>query len=235
MADPTVLLLPGTLCTAAVFARQAVALESRGARVHTVEFRRETSIRQMAETAIRQLPARGMAAVAGFSMGGMVAMELLAAVPERIERVALLNSNGHAELPERRQGRLAALAEARKYGLRETVRSRLLPAYLHRQSPQHCELILAMAEELGLDCFEAQARALATRRDMSGVLKNVACPALIVGAMQDPLCPPQQQREMHRLMAAGTLLMLEDCGHFSTLEQPEALNRALLQWLDEAA
>jgi len=231
MANRPLLLLPGTLCTGAVFAHLVEPLQAVADPVITAEFRHERTIRAMADAAARLIPEGRKAAVAGFSMGGMVAIDLAARYPGKVDRVALLNSNSHADLPDRHAGRLEALAAARRQGLRAVVEERMLPAYLHLQDAEHRALILDMAEAHGLEAFAAQIEALANRPDASRALASLDCPVLILGSRDDPLCPPDSQREMLRQARRGELVLLDECGHFSLLEQPRRVQRILLDWL----
>lgn len=225
-----VLLLPGTLCTGAMFERQIAALEPVAPRVEVVEFRRESSIEEMAATVARHIPPGGAAAIAGFSMGGMAALALARREPAKVARLALINSNHHGDRPERRTRRLGQLAATADTELPGLIERDYLPRYLHRQAPRHRELILQMACELGIDCFRAQTAALASRQDASDVLRALACPTLVIGSTEDSLCPPAVQVEMHRLARVGDLLLLGECGHFSTLERPGAVSHALRGW-----
>jgi len=225
-----VLLLPGTLCTGAIFEHQIKALEPLASRVEVVQFRRERSIEEMAATVAQRIPTGTAAAIAGFSMGGMVALALARQEPGKIARLALINSNHHGDRPERRTRRLDQLAAATESDLPGLIERDYLPRYLHRQRPGHRALILDMARELGMDCFRAQTAALADRPDASVSLRALDCPTLILGATDDPLCPPPVQLEMHRLAAHSDLVMLGDCGHFSTLERPEAVSDAMRSW-----
>ena len=231
MPHPSLLFLPGTLCTGAVFARQAEALKSCAGEIQTVEFRLERSIEAMAHTSAKNIPENSRASLVGFSMGGMVAITLAALYPQKVERIALLNSNSHPDLPDRRAKRTKALEAARHRGLRDVVSEKMLPAYLYRQEPEHREMILDMAEEHGLEAFEAQVTALSKRPDLASLLKNLECPVLIVGGREDPLCPPASQQDMFHQARRGKLLMLEQCGHFSVLEKAGEINRALTDWI----
>jgi pimeloyl-ACP methyl ester carboxylesterase len=225
-----VLFLPGTLCDDAIFTRQISAFEATATSVKVVPFKHERSIQDMAETVVRQIPPGGKACIAGFSMGGMVALALAAGFPERVSGLALINSNCHADFPGSHSARLRHLELAGKDGIREMMVKHYLPRYLHLHDPVHRHIILEMAQRLGTDCFEAQAEALATRPDASEVLRRIHCPTLILGSDQDLLCPPAEQLDMHRLAAGSDLLMLGACGHFSMLERPEAVSSALLNW-----
>jgi pimeloyl-ACP methyl ester carboxylesterase len=225
-----VLLLPGTVCDHAVFGQQIRALEAVASYVEVVEFPRQRSITEMVDSVARQIPAAGTAAIAGFSMGGMVALALAGRYPERVARLALINTNYRADRPEHHAARLRHLALARKDGIEEMLAKHYVPKYLHKQDPGHQRLILDMARRLGTDCFAAQIEALATRPDSGDVLRNIHCPTLILGSDLDELCPPAVQMEMHELATGSDLLLLGACGHFSMLERPEAVCNALLNW-----
>jgi len=225
-----VLLLPGTLCTGAIFEHQVNALQALTPKVEVVQFRHERSIEEMAATVAQHIPPDNAAAIAGFSMGGMVALALGRQAPEKIAGLALINSNHHGDRPERRTRRLAQLAATTDDELPGLIERDYLPRYLHRQAPEHRTLILDMARELGMECFRAQTEALARRQDAGLTLQSIGYPTLIIGSTEDPMCPPAVQEEMHRLVARSKLLMLDHCGHFSTLERPEAVSRALCDW-----
>jgi pimeloyl-ACP methyl ester carboxylesterase len=225
-----VLLLPGTLCTGAIFDHQTRTLEALAPAVEVVQFRNESSIEEMVATVVRRIPPGEPAAIAGFSMGGMVALALARRAPERIAKLALINSNHHGDRPERRTRRLDQLSAATESDLPGLIERDYLPRYLHRQQPEHRALILEMARELGIECFRSQTTALASRADASQILQSIGCPTLFIGSNEDPLCPPAVQREMHGMVAQSKLLMLTDCGHFSTLERPRAVSQALRDW-----
>ena len=228
-----VLLLPGTLCTGAIFEHQLKSLEALAPSVEVIPFHHERSIEEMAATVAQHIPAGSTAAIAGFSMGGMVALELARQAPGKIAKLALINSNHHGDRPERRARRLSQMGAMTDEDLPGLIEDDYLPLYLHRQEPGHRDLILDMARELGIDCFRAQTNALAGRPDASQTLQSIEHPTLIIGSTEDPLCPPAVQLEMHRLAAHSEMLMLKDCGHFSTLERPEAVSQALRAWYTE--
>jgi pimeloyl-ACP methyl ester carboxylesterase len=227
----TVLLLPGTLCTGAIFEHQIKTLEALAPRVEVVQFRHESSIEEMAAMVVRRIPSGVAVAIAGFSMGGMVALALARQAPGKIAKLALINSNHHGDRPERRARRLAQLAATTDDELPGLIERDYLP----RQAPEHRALILQMARELGLDCFRAQTAALAGRQNASGTLRALDCPTLIIGSTEDPLCPPAVQTEMHRMVEHSDLLLLDNCGHFSTLERPTEVSHALCNWYLESS
>lgn len=230
MPDRPVLFLPGTLCTGEVFLSQAEALAPHASEILVAQFHQERSIAEMAETAAGLIPEGSRAAVVGFSMGGMAALSLADRYPERVDRLALLNSNTHPDLPGRDKGRQKYIQQARQSSLRSVLEQGFLQNYLHRQETAHRDLILDMADTLGLEVFEAQSMALASRPDTGPVLERLECPVLIIGAEQDVLCPPAAQAEMRQKANNGNLLMLKDCGHFAVLERPREVNQALIDW-----
>ena len=230
MVNLPVLLLPGTLCTGAIFDQQVKALQTFAPSVDVVQFRHENTIEDMAETVLKRIPQGDEAAVAGFSMGGMVAMALARKYPERVAKLALLNSNSHSDMPERQAARTAELEEARQTGISRVIEKHFLARYLYLQKTGHRQLIIAMANELGLDCFAAQVQALAARSDSKSTLERLDCPTLVLGSREDTLCPPQEQIDMHSRIRHGDLVLLGGCGHFSTLERPEAVNSSLCNW-----
>jgi pimeloyl-ACP methyl ester carboxylesterase len=230
LAHLPVLFIPGTLCTRAVFESQIDMLSKLAAQVDVVEFSVEDSISKMADTAIKKLSSLDGAAVIGFSMGGMVAMEIARRAPELIRKLALLNTNSHADLPERQAARMQLLKEASSTGMATVIGQYYLDRYLHKANPHTRKLIVRMATELGTECFAAQIRALATRQDSSAILATIKCPTLILGSLQDQLCHPDEQIQMQQKIEGGKLVMLDQCGHFSTLEKPLAVNKALRDW-----
>ena len=184
----------------------------------------------MADLAIERISPQGGAAIIGFSMGGMVAMEIARKAPQLVRKLALLNSNCRVNHPGRQSARMAHLELVRRVGIEAVIRQYYLPQYLHQPVHGTEELIISMAAELGVSSFEAQSEALATRPDLKSSLAAVDCPTMILGAKEDRLCTPDMQYEMHQLLKNSELVLLEACGHFSVLEQPALVNEALLRW-----
>lgn len=230
MEKPPVLLIPGTLCTPEVFDGQVDAIRSFAPRADTVSFDLEASIPDMAETAMRYIHDGEGATIIGFSMGGMVAMEIARRAPQLVSGLILLNTNAHADLPGRRIARQKHLQEARDRGMANVIGRYYLDRYLLDPNPDARELITRMAVEMGVDSFAAQIEALATRPDSSEVLAGIDCPTLIIGSSDDELCPGTEQVRMHGLVKDSSLEILPDCGHFSLLEKPGLVNRVIEDW-----
>ena len=209
---------------------QIKAMNKLAPQVLSVDFRLEDSIPQMAEKAIAMIPGKSTAAIIGFSMGGMVAMEIARQAPQRINKLALLNSNFHADIADRRVSRYQHLEHATSMGMEYVIRQFYLERYLHQPSPSVEKLIINMATKLGTACFKAQINALSTRQESGTTLECIHKPALILGGNQDSLCPPEIQATMHQMIEGSELVMLENCGHFSMLEKPQDVNDALRNW-----
>ena len=222
-------LVPGLLCDHALFGPQVAAL-SRYLPVHVAEPRGAT-IAAMAESVAAAVPFERYA-LAGLSMGGIVAMHMLD--PERVTRLALLDTNHLADTDEKRHERHALVAEAQERGLEPVVRERLKPAYLapaHRHDPRLNDIVVAMAMRLGIETFEEQTQALVSRPDASGRLEAWRRPALVLCGRHDRPCPPARHDQMAALMPAARRVTLPGAGHLTTLEAPAAVNAALLGWL----
>jgi len=225
-----VLFIPGTLCTGAIFERQVKELIAFAPQLDVVQFEREDSFSKMADKAIERVSKHGPAAVIGFSMGGMVAMEIFRKTPALIGKLALLNTNFQADSAENQSARLLHYQQALSGGMKNMICQYYLGRYLHKPLTTARKLIIDMACELGPTCFKSQIKAHASRPDSSGTLRDIKCPTLILGSRQDDLCPPFLQTQMHQMIADSELVMLDDCGHFSMLEKPDEVNAALRNW-----
>ena len=172
-------------------------------------------------------------ALAGLSMGGIVAMEIVRVAPERVRALALLDTNPRAEPEDVARGRAEQVERVRAGGLVEVMRDELKPRYL-ADGPRRDEtlaLCMAMAVALGPDAFARQARAISTRPDQTGSLPDVAVPTLVLMGASDGLCPLDRHELMHALIPGSTLEVLPGAGHLPTLERPDDANAALERWL----
>ncbi len=219
-------LFPGALCDAALWRDQIAGLADI-ADVRVADLTRDDSIEAMASRALAGLPPRF--ALAGFSLGGYVALEILRRAPERVTRLALLDTSARPEEPGERTGAPEELAQRRggQVGLLTT-----LLIHPKRLADRRLSTILgAMAERVGHKAFLRQQRATRERPDSRPGLAAIRCPTLLLCGRQDPLAPPALHEEMAKAIPGAELVILEDCGHLSPLEQPEAVTAALRRWL----
>ena len=231
---PPLLLLPGLLCDEALWAPQIDALAEQ-ADMRVADLTRDDSVKAMAKRALDAAP--GRFALAGLSMGGYVALEIVATAPERVERLALLDTSGRADTPEqlrRRQGLIALAGRGEFKG----VTPRLLPMLFHPARIQDQALtgiVTGMAERVGKDAFLRQQQAIMGRPDRRPLLSKIQVPTLVLCGSEDALTPVELSREMAAGIANSRLTLVPDCGHLSTLERPESVNVALRRWLAEEA
>lgn len=229
MTEPLAL-LPGLLNDAALWRHQIAALADR-ADCLVPDFTTQDSVAAMAETVLSALP--GRFALAGLSMGGYVAFEILRRAPGRVARLALLDTKAgpdSAEQAARRRG-LIALAEKGRF---QGVTRRLLPlliAEAHLANEALVAEVMAMAGRVGRDAFVRQQAAIMGRPDSRPILARIQCPTLVLCGRQDQLTPPDLHMELAAGIRDARLVVLEDCGHLAPLEQPAAVTAALGNWL----
>jgi pimeloyl-ACP methyl ester carboxylesterase len=230
VANEPLLLLPGMMCDARLFTAQVDEF-SVNREVLVGTFGEHSSISAMAEEILDTAAPRF--ALAGLSMGGIVAMEMLRQAPDRLTRLALLDTNPLADLPKQVELRDAQVKRVQTGRLSSVMRDEMKPNYLADgpRSAAILELCMAMAEELGPDVFVSQSRALQTRRDQQETLQNVTVPTLILCGEHDSLCPLQRHELMRDLVPNAKLAVISGAGHLPTLEQPELTNRELATWL----
>jgi pimeloyl-ACP methyl ester carboxylesterase len=225
-------LLPGLLCDRAVWQAQLDALGP----CHVVDYGALDSLRDMATNALATAPA-GPLAVAGHSMGGRVAFEMWRMAPERIERLALLDTSYHplaegAAGETERAGRLALLNTAQRDGMRAMAREWALGmVHPSRHGTPLFEAVLDMLERKTPEIFAAQINALLNRPDCTELLATIHCPTLLLCGREDNWSPPARHEHMHQAIAGSRLVIVEHCGHMSTMEQPHAVSEALANWL----
>lgn len=167
-------------------------------------------------------------------MGGIVAMEILRQAPERVERIALLDTNPLAEQPRMQSRRNTQIAQVQVGALARVMREEMKPNYLSNGSdrPEILNLCMDMAIAIGADAFTNQSRALQSRPDQVATLKKCNIPTLLLCGRNDRLCPPDRHQMMHDLMPHSAFHIVEDAGHLPSLEQPQKTTQALAQWLE---
>lgn len=225
------ILLPGLLCDDRLFAPQRAALGTAAADVSVPDLTRDESVAAMADRVLAAAPERF--ALAGLSMGGYVALEILRRAPGRVTRLALLDTQARADTDEAKARRRGLMDSAAGDGL-EAVTSRLLPLLLHEDRLGDADLtgtVRAMADAVGSDAFLRQQRAIMGRPDSRPSLPAIAVPTLVLAGREDAITPPELQQEMAAGIQHATLVLLPRCGHLSTLERPDAVARQLLAWL----
>lgn len=221
-------LIPGMMCDARMWGDIPAALAPRAIH-HALPVEGQT-IAGMATAILHDAPARF--ALAGLSMGGIVAMEIVAQAPERIERLALLDTNPLAEAPEMQARRAPQIARAMSGDLDGVMRDEMKPNYLADPSDKATlDLCMDMARALGPEVFRRQSLALRDRADRTDTLRRFKGPALVLMGEADRACPRDRHDLMHALMPQSKLVIVADAGHLPPLEHPAATRAALQDWL----
>ena len=223
-------LLPGLLCDAALWRPQVEGLGAL-AEPLVIDLTRDDSLEGMARRALAAAPPSF--ALAGLSMGGYVAQEVMRQAPERVLKLALLDTSARADTPEQ-SARRRGLIELSEKGEFKGVRPRLLPLLIHaarHEDKPLTDIVMGMAERVGKDAFLRQQKAIMGRPDGREDLRRIACPTLVLCGRQDALTPLALHEEIAGLVPGARLVAVEDCGHLSTLEKPVTVTAAIRQWL----
>lgn len=232
MADPLpIILVPGLGCSARLYREQIPALWPFGP-VTVADHRRDDTMDGIARRILAVAPPRF--ALAGLSMGGFIAFAIMRLAPERVARLALLDTNARADTPERTAERERFIALARRGNFAE-VNAILTPRYLHpkrHQDETFKAIIRDMADDVGIDGFERQQRAIMGRPDSRAMLGTIRCPTLVLVGDSDAATPPELSEEIANAIPGAQLSTVKECGHLSTLECPDEVNQSLVKWLE---
>jgi pimeloyl-ACP methyl ester carboxylesterase len=229
MALPIVL-VPGLLVTARLYAEQIPALWRLGP-VTVADHTRDDSMAAIARRILADAPPRF--ALAGLSMGGYVAFEIVRQAPERVARLALLSTSARLDPPEitDRRRRQIGLAEEGRF---EEVVEMQFPLLVHRSRLDDeglQTLVRLMAEETGAEAFVREQTAIIGRADSRPDLARIACPTLVVVGDGDELIAPENSVEIADGIPGARLVTVAESGHLSTLERPAQVTAALTEWL----
>jgi pimeloyl-ACP methyl ester carboxylesterase len=230
MASLPVVLVPGLLCSARLFGPQIEALWPLG-QVAVADHRRDADIEAIAKRILDNAPPRF--ALAGLSMGGYVAFGLMRLAPERILKLALLDTSARPDTPAQTEMRHTQIAMAQSGRFAE-IPDLSMPRFLHRsrqQDPRLTGIVRQMAQETGPEAFVRQMHAIMSRPDSRPLLSQIGCPTLVLVGEGDLSTPPELAQEISAGITGSKLVVVPDCGHLSTLEKPDAVNAALVEWL----
>ncbi len=235
MTATNLVCLPGLLCDSAVWTTQIHDLRDI-AECSVADYGTLSTIAAMAESVLRSAPEQF--ALAGHSMGGRVALEIYRRAPERVTRLALLDT-GYQARPSGEAGdkeatqRYALLDLARKNGM-GALAERWTPGMVHADRLTDACLmgaISAMVERKTPAIFEAQINALLHRPDAEALLPRISCPTLVRCGREDGWSPLPRHRDMVAMIPDGRLAVIENSGHMTTMEQPQDVSAALREWL----
>lgn len=223
-------LLPGLLCDARLWEHQARHLAEL-AEPWVADLTTQDSIAAMADSALAAMP--GRFALAGLSMGGYVALEIMRRAPDRVTRLCLIDTSARPDTDAQAERRRGLVAVAGKGTFRGVTR-RLLPFLIHHDRVDDAALsstVMAMAESVGRDAYGRQQQAILGRVDSRPSLSAIACPTMVICGRQDAVTPLDRSEEIAAAIPGARLAVIEDCGHLSALERPQAVTSLMRLWL----
>ncbi len=230
MSETPLVLIPGLACTKALFSDQ-IAMLAGSRDVIIGDHMQHDTMPEIAAHILATAPNRF--ALAGLSMGGYISLEIIRQAPERVERLALLDTSARADTAEKIEQRNEALRLAAAGKFMTVCHATLdlsIAASRHGDAALKAAII-EMATDTGADVWAQQVRAIIGRADSVPLLPAISCPTLVVVGEEDELTPPVWAHEMADAIAGARLEVVADCGHMSSMEQPEMINGLLRDWL----
>jgi len=229
-ANLPILLVPSLNGSARLYAPQIPELWRLGP-VTVADHTRDDSMAAIARRILAQTPPQF--ALIGLSMGGYVAFEVLRQAPERIAKLALLDTTARPDAPEQTEARKRQIEMARQGrfdGIAQLLFPRFVAAARHNDRALQ-SIVRTMADDTGAEAFIRQQTAIMNRVDSLPGLGAIACPTLVIVGADDTLTPPDRAAEMAARIPSARSVVVPSCGHLSTLEQPQAVTDALVEFL----
>ena len=231
MPAENILLLPGMMCDERLWSHQIAALDVP---VKVADVSKSDNFADMAAEVLAAAPP--YFAMAGLSMGGILAFEIWRQAPERVTHLALLDTNPHPDAPGRRALRFEQIAAAASGQLRELAIESLKPLYLaekNRNDENLLNTILDMALDLGPDVFERQSLAVMNRPDSVPTLPKISCRTSVICGREDALCPVHFHELMASAIPNSRLVVIDGCGHMSSMEAPAVVTDELVRLIGQ--
>lgn len=225
-----VVLIPGLLASPRLYAEQLPELWRFGP-VTVADHTRDETMGAIARRILATAPPKF--ALVGLSMGGYISFEIMRVAPERVVKLALLDTSARPDLPEQSETRRAQIADA-KSGRLADVLDRAFPTWVHparRDDRALRALTATMAAEVGVDGYVRQQLANISRADSRPTLATIRCPTLVLVGEQDGIATPERAAEIANGISGARLVTVPDCGHMSAAEQPQKVTAALVEWL----
>ena len=226
-------LVPGTLCDAALWRHQVRYLADI-AEITVADHTRAERVEDIAAQILAEAPPRF--ALAGLSMGGYIAFAIMRLAPERVRALCLFDTSAQADGPDMRQRREDLNALVRR-GTFKGVTPRMLPMFIHPDRLKDealCAEIVRMGERVGPEAFLRQQAANMNRPDSRPGLAAIHCPTLVACGRHDKLTPLALSQEIADAIPKSKLVVIEDCAHLPTMEQPQAATAVMRYWLLDA-
>ena len=225
-----IILVPGLNCSSRLYAAQIPDLWRFGP-VSVANHTRDETMAAIARRILDDAPPRF--ALAGLSMGGYIALEIMRQAANRVVKLALLDTGARDDAPEVQAKRRTNIAAAQAGRFDEIIDAQF-PLYVHPSRASDTALkatYLAMCHDVGPQAYVRQQNAIMGRADSRPLLATIRCPTLVLVGAQDEATPPALSDEIARAIPGARLVTVPDCGHLSTLECPQAVTSALAEWM----
>lgn len=226
-----IVLVPGLNCSPRLYTAQMPALWRFGP-VTVADHTRDDTMAAIAARILALAPPRF--ALAGLSMGGYIALEIMRQAADRVTRLALLDTGARADTPEAGEKRRANIALAESGRFTDVIDPQF-PLYVHPSRANDAALkagYLAMCHDVGPQAYVRQQKAIMGRADSRPLLATIKCPTLVLVGAQDAATPPALSEEMAAGIRGARLVTIPDCGHLSTMERPDAVTQELVAWMN---
>jgi pimeloyl-ACP methyl ester carboxylesterase len=231
MAKEKLILIPGMLCDERLWGHQVNGVAGLADATVWMPVGAE-SIADLAKRLLAEAPERF--ALAGLSMGGYIALEIARIAPERLTRLALMDTTPLPDSPERTTFRRQTIERAERGEFEAFYGEMLLPRLIHTDRLSDAALVATvrgMAMSLGAGVFIQQTRAVMSRPNYVAVLPGIRCPTVVVCGKQDAICPVDDHRLMAETIPGASLVAIDECGHLASIERPYAVTSVLQYWL----
>lgn len=230
MAKEPLLLLPGTLCDEQLWESQVAGLADI-ADVSVGNLTNENSIEGLAQAVLAKAPSKF--SLAGLSLGGIVALEIMRVAPERVNKLALLSSNPFPPKPEQQEMWDTFIEMTENDQFIEVTKDYLLPVLVHdkNRSEQMNNTIIEMAENIGSKAYINQLKAVMNRADQTSILSTISCPTIVMVGEKDIVCPVKMTEYMADTIPSAKMVVIKNAGHLVTMEKPVEVTKSMRDWL----
>lgn len=224
------ILIPGLGTSPRTYSNIIPELWQHGS-VTIVNYAQNDSIEAMAKQILADAPEQF--ALIGHSMGGYIAFEIMRQAPERVSKLALLNTSARSDNDEAKQKRQEKIEQAKQGKFAEIIKG-TLPAFVH---PSHKddknlqEIITAAHNDAGAENYIRQQTAIMNRKDSRPDIKDITIPTLVLTGDDDKLLPLEHSQEIVNAIRGAKLVVVTQAGHMAALEQPREVSKALVEWL----
>ena len=226
MSGLPIVFIPGLMCTGRIYQHQTETLGQSRPVVLANHWSHDT-MAGIARSILDVAPERF--ALAGTSMGGYAALEIMRQAPQRVAKLILMSTSAKPDAPERSADRRKQVDGARKYGLRAGTKA-LYPKLVHPARHEDGPLLttfIEMAEQLGVEAFARQIEAIIGRADSRPTMSEIKSPTLVIAGKEDALITPDNSEEIAAGIKGAKLELIEHCGHMGMIEKPETYTKLI--------